>query len=407
MRVLHVIPAIAPRYGGPSTAVGPLCAALNRLPSLEAEIATTDADGRGGRLGGEQLPPGVKTHLFRRTFSEQWKFSAGLWQWLRRHVRDYDLLHLHAVWSFATAAAGAAARRAGTPYVIRPAGMLSEYTWARGAWKKRLYWHLLERRTLRGAAAFHATSTTEAQEIQAACPGARTFVLPNGVEAAAWETETDPQALRRRCGAAAGRRPIVLFLSRLHPKKGLTDLLLPAFARLRGDFFLALAGGPDPHAAGYEQEVRAAIQRFGLADRAALLGSITAAERWQLFDGAALFVLPSHAENFGIVVAEAMARGTPVVVTDAVQCSEHVRAAEAGRVVPRDVAVLARTLEELLVRPQACAALGDSGRHYARAQFRWERIALELQEAYRACLRRVPSPGTVRECVTACRPSAD
>jgi glycosyltransferase involved in cell wall biosynthesis len=279
-------------------------------------------------------------------------------------------------------AAGAAARRAGVPYVIRPAGMLSEYTWARGAWKKWLYWQLLERRTMRGAAAFHATSSAEFHEIQAACPAARTLVLPNGVEAAAWEIVPDPHALRRRCGPAAGRRPILLFLSRLHPKKGLTDLLLPALAQLRGDVLLVIAGGPDPHAVGYEQEVHRTVQRLGLADRVALLGPVKPSERWQLFDGAAAFVLPSHAENFGIVVAEAMARGTPVVVTDGVQSSEHVSAAGAGRVVPRDVAVLARTLEELLARPEECLALGENARRYAREQFCWEHIARALHEAY-------------------------
>src|SRR5438876_8141553 len=110
MRVLHVIPGVAPRYGGPSTAIWPMIASLNRLQGVSAELATTDADGPGGRLNPASLPRGVVTHLFRRDFSEQWKFSAGLWRWLLRHVRDYDLLHVHALWTFSTFAACTAGR---------------------------------------------------------------------------------------------------------------------------------------------------------------------------------------------------------------------------------------------------------------------------------------------------------
>jgi glycosyltransferase involved in cell wall biosynthesis len=383
MRVLHVIPGVARRYGGPSTGIGPLVAALNRLPGVTAEIAATDADGPGGRLAPAAAPAGVTTHLFRRDLSERWKFSAGLWRWVRRHAADYDVVHTHAVWSFAPAAAAAAARRAGVPYVVRPAGMLSEYTWGRRAGAKRLYWALLEKRTVRGAAGFHATSRGEAREIEAVRPGARVVVAPNGVEAAAWATPPDPDALRRRCGPAAGGRPILLFLSRLHPKKGLTDLLLPALAGLPADAFLAVAGGPDDHAPGYEAAVRAAVDRLGLAGRVALLGPVEGAARWGLFDGAAAFVLPSRSENFGIVVAEAMARGCPVVVTDGVQAADHVLAAGAGRVVPFAVEPLAAALDAVLAAP---GAAGEAGRRYAADHFTWDRVAAAVRGLYDECV---------------------
>src|SRR5437016_1181680 len=128
MRCLHVIPAVAPRYGGPSTVIEAMVTALNRLPGVSAEIATTDADGCCSRLDREMLPPDLPIHLFRRTVSEQWKFSFGLWKWLTAHVREYDLVHAHGMWSFAPAAAALAAQRANVPYVVRPAGMLSSYS---------------------------------------------------------------------------------------------------------------------------------------------------------------------------------------------------------------------------------------------------------------------------------------
>jgi glycosyltransferase involved in cell wall biosynthesis len=385
MRVLHVIPGIAPRYGGPSTAIGPMCAALNRLPGMEVELATTDADGPGARLGSESVPAGLVTHLFAVTFSERWKFSAGLWRWLRLHTRDYDLVHIHAVWSFACYAAGAAARKAGVPYIVRPAGMLSTYTWGRGFGSKRLYWWMYERRTVRGTAAFHATSTEEAQEIVNVRPGATAVVIPNGVEEAAWDVPRNPQALRQCCGRDVGDRPILLFLSRLHPKKGITDLLLPALAKLGPDAFLALAGGPDPHEPTYPDLIHQQIEHLGLQKRVGLLGPVATAQRWQLYDGAAALVLPSHSENFGIVVAEAMARGCPVVVSTAVQAAEHVRAAGAGAIVPLDSTALANALAALVTEPARRAQCGAAGRTYAAQHFRWNTIARRIASMYRMC----------------------
>ncbi len=140
--------------------------ALHSLPHLAVEIAATDADGPG-RLDRDRLPAmKAPVHLFRRTCSEGWKFSAGLWRWLHQHAGDYDLIHVHALWTFSTAAACAAARRSGVPVVLRPCGMLSPYTWSRSNWKKRLYWSAIERRNVAGAHCVHVTSHAEADEVR-------------------------------------------------------------------------------------------------------------------------------------------------------------------------------------------------------------------------------------------------
>jgi glycosyltransferase involved in cell wall biosynthesis len=387
VKVLHVIPGVAPRYGGPSGVILAMVAALNELDGVQAEIATTDADGPGRRLKSADVPKlTFSVHMFRRTCSEQWKVSLGLKDWLRYHAGDYDLIHIHAVWSFATAAAARAADRSGVPYIVRPAGMLSNYSWNRQGWKKRLYWNLVEKRTIQHAAVFHATSDAEAEEIRAARSDARVFVIPNGVEDAAFAVPSDPTALRQHCGPNVGDLPILLFLSRLHPKKGIVDRLLLAVASMRSPCFLAIAGGEDPHAPSYEREVRQAIERLGLRQRVALLGPVASADRWAMFDGADVFVLPSHSENFGVVVGEAMARGCPVVVTDAVQSCEHVRAAGAGEVVPGDVAALATALERMISQPELRRAYGEVGRVYAQVHFRWDRIAEQIHQMYREVL---------------------
>lgn len=385
LKILHVIPAIARRYGGPSTVIWPLVEELNRLKGVRAEIATTDSDGAGGRLSAGDFPNSAAIRVFRRTCSERWKFSVALFKWLGRNAGEYDLLHIHAVWSFSTAAAARAAENHGVPYLVRPAGMLSEYSWNHRGWNKRLYWRWVEQRTIQRAAGIHATSEAEAREIRDIRPDARVFVIPNAVDDAAFIEAVNRTKLRDICGSGPSRLPIVLFLSRLHPKKGIVDLLLPALAAMRTPCVLAIAGGADSHSPDHELAVSKTVDAKGLNSRVALLGNVAANERWAMYDGADAFVLPSHSENFGIVVAEAMARGCPVVVTDAVQCAGHIKKAGAGEVVSRNAEELARALDGILTQPERKHAYGAAGKRYAEKHFRWEHVARQLSNVYREC----------------------
>jgi glycosyltransferase involved in cell wall biosynthesis len=386
MRILHVIPAVAPRYGGPSTAIWPLTAALREVGGVEVEIATTDADGPKGRLSRSDLPGGAGiVHLFPRERGEILKYAPELRRWLIRHAGEYDVIQTHSNWNDPTSAACRAARRSGVPYIIRPCGMLSQYTWRRSWWRKRAYWWWRERRNVRCATAFHVTSDDERQEVLRLGIAAQVEVIPLGIGNDAWEAPIEPNWLRERC-PQAGRRPIVLFLSRLHPKKGITDFLLPAFARVKTDAFLAIAGGEDDHAPGYSRHATEEIARLGLSRRVALLGPVPPQARWAAFDGADLFVLPSHSENFGIVVAEAMARGKPVMVTTGVQFGEHVSKSGGGAVVRPDIGELGERIDSWLKDEPGRARAGEAGREYIRSHFTWRRTAERLAEMYhRVC----------------------
>lgn len=383
MRVLHVIPAVAPRYGGPSTAIWPMVRALRELGDIDVEIATTDADGPDGRLTEADLPStSGAIHLFRRRKGESLKYSSGLTDWLNVHAGDYAVIQTHSNWNHPVAAACRAARRARVPYVIRPCGMLSSYSWRRSKWKKRVYWWLRERENIRCAAGFHVTSEDERRELLELRVTAPIEAIALGIGNDAWETPVEPSWLREQC-PQAGNRPIVLFLSRLHPVKGITDLLLPALTQLKNDAFLAIVGGDDDHAPGYAGRVESEIRRLGLGGRAALLGSVRPCRRWAAFDGAEIFVLPSHSESFGIVVPEAMARGKPVVVTTGVQFAEHVAASGGGTVVRPDPGEVAASLDLWLADPAARVRAGGSGRRYVQEHFTWRRTAEQLAELYR------------------------
>lgn len=387
MRVLHVIPAVAPRYGGPSTAIWPMTSALRDVCGLDVEIATTDADGPRGRLAATDLPKGTGTvHLFRREKGENLKYSRTLSQWLRNHTVDYDVIQVHSNWNYPVAAACRAARCAGVPYVLRPCGMLSNYTWQKSKWKKRAYWWLRERSNIRNAAGFHVTSQDERAEVLRLGVTSPIDVIPLGIENDAWETPVEPNWLREQCPQAKSR-PILLFLSRLHPKKGITDFLLPALKRMKTDAFLAIVGGEDDHAPGFTNQIEDQISRLGLGDEVAILGPVAPLRRWAALDGADLFVLPSYSENFGIVVAEAMARGKPVVVTKGVQFGEHVTASEGGTVVRLDAGDLAACLDLWLSDPPRRTRAGELGKRYIRQHFTWQRTAERLADLYRRVCR--------------------
>jgi glycosyltransferase involved in cell wall biosynthesis len=352
-----------------------MTAALREL-GVEVEIATTDSDGPA-RLTPSDLPAtAVPVHLF--------SGAGDLSGWLAARAREFDLIHTHSLWNPHTAAACRAARRAGVPYVVRPCGMLSEYTWARGWWKKRAYWWVVERRNVRGAAAVHATSEGERSDVLRCGVTAPVAVIPLGVEAAGLDTPPRPDWLRERCGSAAGGRPIVLFLSRLHPKKGVADYLLPAFARVKADAHLAVAGGVDDSTPEYAADVERAIRDLGLTGRVSLLGPVAPADRWAAYDGAAAFCLPSQSENFGIVVTEAMARGCPVVASDGVEAIQHVEAAKAGRKVALEVGAVAEALDGVLAES---AAIGRRGRAYVEGNLRWPDIARLILDLYARCRR--------------------
>lgn len=385
MRVLHVIPAVAARYGGPSTAIWHMTAALAKT-GLDVEIATTDVDGPQNRVTRSDLPDAiVPVHLLPGPTHKD------LARWLSNNIRNYDIVHTHSLWNRHVDAACSVARREQIPYVMRPCGMLSEYTWRQKRLRRRLYWWAVERKNVQGAATIHATSSGEREDVRRCGVKVPVVDIPLGMDSEAFESPARPNWLREQCGAASGKLPIILFLSRLHPKKGVIDLLLPAFASLKTGAFLAIAGGVDDSTPEYGEQVRVSIQKLGLAHRVALLGAIRPSGRWAAFDGATVFVLPSHSENFGLVVTEAMARGCPVVVTDTVQSCDHVRAADAGLVVSLTPTAVATGIEDLLLNTTRRNAMSCSGRVYTAERLTWDRTAAELIKAYREIARSTPA----------------
>lgn len=384
MNVLQIIPALAHRYGGPAAVIRDICNSLDSA-GVSVELAATTANGAGQELDDAQQDDvrsefSHPVHLFPRRRSEQWKYSPQLSAWLNANVHRFDVVHIHALWSHASQSASRAASKRRVPTVVRPAGMLSDYSFEHGVWKKRIYWNLLEKRTVARAKAVHVTSSTEWRDVLKRCPGSQVHVIANGVSDEAWSLP--------RPGDTRASQPRILFVGRMHPVKGLIDLLLPAFERMSMRASLKIAGGVDSHAPDYAESVQQAVSASPRKTDIELLGEIPPADRWQLFDQADLFVLPSHSENFGIVVAEAFARKCAVVVTDRVQSCEHVLAANGGAVVPLDVDRLAKAMDDMLSDPVARNNMALRGYDYAKNNFAWPAIAQQIITMYEGCMSR-------------------
>ncbi|WP_370587917.1 hormogonium polysaccharide biosynthesis glycosyltransferase HpsP [Trichocoleus sp. FACHB-591] len=389
LRVLQIVPSISLVYGGPSQMVLGLSGAL-AAQGVEVTILTTDSNGDAGQaplavpLDRPVEQDGYQIRYFRCSPFRRYKFSLDLLQWLAKHAHSFDLAHIHALFSPVSTAAATIARSQKLPYLLRPLGTLDPADLRKKKQLKQIYAAFLERPNLAGAAAIHFTSDQEAKISERFGLTTTDLVMPLGVSLP--ELSAHPEAIRAQLGIPSDR-PLVLFMSRIDPKKGL-DLLLPALETLLAEkieFHFVLAGG-NPQDPDYEAEIRNQIQASSLAPHTTVTGFAAGETKAALLQSADLFVLPSYYENFGIAVAEAMAMGTPVVISDQVHICEEVRQAEAGWVGPCEVAALTHLLKDALKDAPERQRRGQRAKAYALQHYSWPAIAQQMIQSYQKIL---------------------
>lgn len=280
------------------------------------------------------------------------------------------VVHVHGLWTPFEWRACAYARRSGVPLVMSPHGMLEPWALRHKRLKKWLAWRLYQRRWLARADLLVVNSWNEYRTVRSMGLKGPVAVIENGVDT----SDFDQAAVRD------DRRKCVLFLSRLSPVKGVLDLL-GAWSRLPTDhgYELRLYGPADP---GYAEQIDAAIERLALGTSVKLKGPVFGTEKWQAYRNADVFVLPSYSENFGIVVAESLLAGLPVITTKATPW-ECLEAERLGWLVENDPGQLAEALRQAM-------QLSDSQREqmrgraaaYARAHFLWPDIIDKYAETY-------------------------
>src|SRR5688500_6217303 len=314
MRVLHVIPSVGPARGGPSHAVRMMASACSRA-GVSVDVATTN-DNDHELLDVPLATPveegGARYHYFARDL-HAYTVSRRLARWLAKSVASYDVVHIHALFSFSSTGAARAAQRSRVPYILRPLGTLAPYGMKQHALLKRISWRLVERAMIANAAAVHFTSTAERDEALRLTEF-QAEVVPLGIDINVYSTmhvQTD--------------RLNVLFLARIHPKKQI-EILLRAVAAV-AEAHLVVAGAGD---AAYVSELKQMAAGLGIAERVQWAGHLDGEAKARAFAEAAVFALPSINENFGIAVVEALASGLPVIVSKGVAIHNEIEAAGAG-----------------------------------------------------------------------------
>ena len=394
MKVLHVIPSFAPawRYGGPVVAALGLTREQARQ-GHNVTVLTTNNDGPGVLdvpVGRPVDMNGVEVWYFPVERPKWYFFSRELGSAAKGRVADFDIVHIHSIYLWPTTIAAFWCRRRGVPYLIRPAGLLDPVNLRKpyggrlvsipSRMKKWLYLSTIGRWDLNGAAGVHFTSQGEMEASVAVELGPPKFVLPFGTDLPPKNEGYENLSLRGRYPELKDRK-IVVFLSRLDPKKGL-ETLFSAMSDLSAgmdDFALVVAGSGE---SGYSRRLTSIVKEVGLEDRTVFLGLVQGAEKWSLLLSGDVFVLPSYHENFGMAIVEAMGAGLPVVISDRVNIHHDVTEYGAGIVTGLDPREFSAAVGKLLRDDGLRAKMGAAAERLARDRYSWEGAAGAIVEAY-------------------------
>ena len=378
LRLLHVVPSYYPavRYGGPIRSVHALCASLAQR-GHEVSVYTTNIDGENNSdvpLGRPVDMDGVLISYFPVPALRRLCWSPALARTLRKTTASFDLVHLHSVFLWPTYAAARAARRAQVPYVLSPRGMLvGDVIRKRSRLVKSAWIGLVEQKSLAQAARVHVTAEIEGDEVKSlGLELPQIMCVPNGVN---WPSR---HVALGEGPFAAIPRPYALFLSRVNHKKGL-DRLIKAWKSVP-HLTLIIAGNDEE---SYLPELKALAQSEGVAGRVRFIGGVSDEHKWGLYESAEMFILPSYSENFGNVVAEAMAMACPVVITPEVGLAKLVKEVGAGLVTPGEPSVLAQAVARLHENEFQRKKFGAAGRRAAMELLSWEGVAARMEAEYR------------------------
>jgi glycosyltransferase involved in cell wall biosynthesis len=370
MRILHVIASIDPREGGPTSALVGLACAQQRA-GIDVRAISTFRQGESRQAAEQMEAAGVNVQLIGPASGPLVRHPQ-IQSRLEQEIAQADIVHIHALWEEIQHRAARLAQRRGLPYIIRPCGMLDPWSLSQGKWKKKIYLALRLRRNLNRAAALHFTAELERDLTAPLRLQPPAIIEPNGIRLEEFQNLPPRGVFRGRYPQLAGDRRMLLFLSRVHHKKGL-DLLVPALARLRhGDAMLVIVG---PDRDGYGRDVAQMAAQNKVSDRVIFAGPLYGADRVSALVDADLFVLPSYQENFGIVVIEALAAGRPVVISDQVNIHREITAAALGGVVPTRIEPLAAELDRWLSDEVLRQAAAGRAREFVWQHYDWDQIA--------------------------------
>tara|TARA_R110002073_G_scaffold56906_2_gene144983 strand:+ start:21886 stop:23016 length:1131 start_codon:yes stop_codon:yes gene_type:complete len=374
MKILHTVGSLGEGAGGPSRTVPSLCRSLQQFDTLEIQISTANSSRFGANRVLDELPV-IESDS--RTTSE---WTKSLAQTIHNRGSEtgaaHLILHDHGQWLPVNRASARIARDHKIPRVVTPRGMLSPWAMSFRRWKKQGAWHWFGHRDIASANVIHATSELEAAELRDLGLTNPIAVIPNGVDV----PTVDLQKFAKKQQA--------VFLSRLHPKKGVCELV-KAWRDLRPQDWELILAGPDE--AGMLRSLR-----LNNEEGIRYIGEVEGEDKWRHLAESSLFVLPSYSENFGVVVAESLTAGTPVITTHGTPWSS-LDIEKCGWWIEMTPDSLASTLQVALSRSLTdLAAMGMRGQVYANRDFGWTSIAAEMKRVYEWMLDSADVPDCIQ-----------
>jgi glycosyltransferase involved in cell wall biosynthesis len=384
LKILQLVHTLDPSVGGVAASVLALSRGLAKR-GHKIDIAVLD-DPAASWLADIGLP----VHALGAGLMS-YRYSPALLPWLKKHGGDYDRVIVNGIWQYLSFAAWRRYTRSATPYFVFPHGMLDPWfkeTFPLKHLKKWLSWPWADYRVLRDAAAVIFTSEEERLLARKSfwLYRAREKVSPLGVETPATVSSEAREQFLERFPQLRNKR-LLLFLGRLHPKKG-CDILIDAFAQVADDSVSLMLAGPDQ--VGWQTELQRKVHDLGLAPRVVFPGMLQGEMKRAALAAADAFVLPSHQENFGMAVVEALAAGLPVLISNRINIWREVDQDRAGYVEPDDVSGTARLLQRWIGAPES---VRDGMRANARRCFEQR---FEINKAVDSLLQVLDEPQPAR-----------
>lgn len=387
MRIVHVTSTLVRAAAGLREVVADLSRAQQEAGEMEVSVLGLDhPDWPAESAGWSGAPAQVVPVRGPRTLGYAPEL-AGMLEALKP-----DVVHLHGLWTHPSRDVSRWSGRNHRPRIIAPHGMLDPWALRNSAWKKRIVATLYENRNLRGAACLHALNVAECQAIRAYGLDGPIAVVPNGIDT----TLADVTHERPDWAQAlpTGAR-VLLFLGRIHPKKGLSELvqaLALLSAEARGDWHLIVAGWDQ---LGYGQQVRDRVERLGLANCVHFIGPQFGKDKAATLAQAEMFILPSFSEGLPMTVLEAWAFRLPVLMTPACNLPEGFAAGAALSIATAPEAMAETLQNALTTAPQSLRAMGLAGRQLVDHQFTWQKVSDQIGAVYAWCANQGPRPENV------------
>lgn len=395
MKILYVIPSYEPAwaFGGTVTAVANLCRRLASI-GIDITVYTTNADGNGGFLDVPTNQPldvgGVKVWYFRCDFGLRKGFySRTLARRVNESAKDYDLVHVSAIWQWHQRVVCRASKQSGTPYIISPHAslMASSLNEVGNRWLKQAYWHLVGKATAQHASAIHFLCEGERQESAELLSKQSSFIVPNGISFERFKLQTELRSETRRRLNIKESALVLLHLGRIHPKKNI-DLVLDTMYKLRKkgvpDFGFIICGSIENK--DYYQKLLKIISQYRLGDVVKWHDPVENKEVVRLFSAADLLVLPSKNEGISMVTIEAMAASLPVLVSNRVANYYEIQEDGAGVVVEPSVNSVVDALEAISGNRTTLKRLSENARQCAIKRYDITEVANLMSKAYKDVL---------------------